>query len=89
MRAGLNGIIADKLYLRKSLHSPPPPALGKTTHHNFQIRAQQSLRVRHLHQDFTFGGKRQEKVEKVLQPFPRVPKEAEQQRAAQADDTRL
>lgn len=32
------------------------------------------------------AGKRQQRMEKILQPFPCVPKEAVQQRATQADD---
>jgi len=56
-RAGdaANRANAGTLWLRKSLLSPPALTPGKTTHHNFQVRAQESLRVRHLHQNFTFG----------------------------------
>lgn len=54
---GQIGQNASMLWLRKSLFPLPAPAPRKTTHHDFQIRAQESLRVGHLHQNFTFTEK--------------------------------
>lgn len=86
------GPIRQRLACCGSSGSPffplPAPVPGKITHHDFQIRAQESLHVRHLHQNFTF--QEEDRTRSILlHTFPRVPKEAAQQCAAQADNLQM